>query len=258
VTRLAFESIRKVLNSVPMAQVNSEALSQDKETLTTVDEGGEEEWKARVEPLARHSGIPLHTRKGPDALRLDTWRKRGGTSLDTAFQLAKEMASGEAAFSIYTLAGPTGVGKTHLAIAIGWDWIERGRWVKFHQVGEMLDELRATFDKTEKSLRGDEPFRDLTFEELFTQLKDCDLLILDDLGAECQTRWATEKLDSLINHRYLHRKAMVVTTNAKSEDLPPRIADRLSDTRKARIAQMSTSSYRRVDIEKKGEVDHEG
>jgi DNA replication protein DnaC len=250
---MAFESIEKVLRGVPMAQANPEALSEDKQMLlTTLDESGEEEFKARVERIARHSGLPPHTREGPDALRLDTWRKRGNASLDAAFQLAKEMASGKAGFGILTLAGPTGVGKTHLAIGIGWDWIEKGKWVKFYQVGEMLDELRATFDKTERWLRWDEPFKDLTFDELFSQLKDCDLLVLDDLGAEYETKWATEKLDSLINYRYLNRKVMVVTTNAKREDLPARIADRLSDTRKARIVQMSASSYRRIDSERRG------
>lgn len=55
------------------------------------------------------------------------------------------------------------------------------------------------------------------------------LLILDDLGAQRNTDWALEQLDSLIDHRYVCEKLTIFTTNLTSKQLPARIASRLNE-----------------------------
>jgi DNA replication protein DnaC len=217
--------------------------------LQTLQETGEEEGyieqesaEAKLRRLAVYSGIPLETRR---VLRFSTWdRKLFPEAILWAEKLAELSRGGDAEFCFLTLAGPTGVGKTHLVIAVAWEWLENGRKVKFFEVCDLLDELRATLRRTERAARFEEPMTSLSFHELLEQVKDCDLLVLDDLGLEKETDWTAERLDNIINYRYLRNKPLLVTTNALGIELPPRIADRLRDARKGRVIQMSGASYR--------------
>jgi len=117
------------------------------------------------------------------------------------------------------LTGSFGVGKTHLAAAIGNEVASSGGQPIFILVPDLLDHLRSSFKPT-----SEEPF-----DELFERLRDTSLLILDDLGAESSTPWAKEKLFQLLNHRYLRRLPTVITSNRPSEVFEPRLRSRLMD-----------------------------
>ena len=99
--------------------------------------------------------------------------------------------------------GGYGCGKTHLAAAIAHVREDAGDTVFFSIVPELLDHLRAAFA----------PTSELTYDALFERVRETGLLVLDDLGAENATAWATEKLFQLINHRYNYRMPTVITTN---------------------------------------------
>ena len=65
-------------------------------------------------------------------------------------------------------------------------------------------------------------------------LGDYDLLIIDDLGVERNTKYALEQMFSIIDSRYRCNKPLIVTTNLKSDEMkhPPdlthaRIYDRI-------------------------------
>ena len=61
-------------------------------------------------------------------------------------------------------------------------------------------------------------------------MKNVDLLMLDDYGAQHDTDWATEKLFQLLNHRYNGSLATVITSNNMAlTGVDPRICSRLSD-----------------------------
>lgn len=192
-----------------------------------------------MEDLARLAGLPLVTF---DTMRLEHWERRQGKGLTEALNLAVKMARGDDSLSMLTFAGPPGVGKTHLAIAIAWDWRLAGAFVLYRQAEALLDEMRRTFDLTPGQALD---MNLLTFDMVLTKFKKCHLLIIDDLGVEKPTEWAQARLDSIIDHRWLNQLPTVVTTNLKSEDLPPRIVDRLQDWRCSRVVQMSAASYRR-------------
>ena len=57
-------------------------------------------------------------------------------------------------------------------------------------------------------------------------LGDYDLLIIDDLGAERNTEYATEQMFSIVDSRYRSGKPLIVTTNLKLDELkhPPDLA----------------------------------
>ena len=184
-------------------------------------------WQKPKNPSA--AGLPSLSR---ESLRFHTWGNRGIPSLSHAFYAAKDIARGNLSWgNILVLAGPTGVGKTHLALAIAWEWFEDGFSVLFTRVDDLLDWLRQGYD-------------DGSYHQRFEKLRRCELLVLDDLGAEHAKDWAGEKIDRIVDWRYIGRMPLVVTTNAKSEDLAPRVASRLADHSCSVIVQIDAEDYR--------------
>ena len=123
-----------------------------------------------------------------------------------------------------TYVGEVGRGKTHLALGIGWEWINnRRRMARYWQVSELLDAMRQEYDNPPRDSYGH------IQKGVFEQCKGAGLLILDDLGVEKSTEWAVDKLDTLINHRWLEEKLTVFTTNLEPSQLQPRIRSRLKE-----------------------------
>jgi DNA replication protein DnaC len=117
------------------------------------------------------------------------------------------------------ITGAYGCGKTHLAAAIANTRLAAGQPVILMVVPDLLDHLRAAFG----------PQSELAYDDLFEQLRNAPLLILDDLGAHSSTAWAQEKLFQLLNHRYNAQLPTVITTNQRLEELDPRLRSRLQD-----------------------------
>jgi DNA replication protein DnaC len=123
-----------------------------------------------------------------------------------------------------TFGGDTGLGKTHLALGIGWHFLEHDYGiVKYWSVSELLDAMRNEYEKPPMSEHG------IPLKGQFDLCKEVELLILDDVGAEKQTEWAADKLDQLINYRWLNDKLTVFTTNLVFSQLPNRTASRLKE-----------------------------
>ncbi len=187
-----------------------------------------ERWEKLEDPAA--AGLPLLSR---ETMRLHSWKDRGSPSLSYAYYAAKNMARGNLSMGNFlVLAGPTGVGKTHLALAIAWEWFEDGFSVMFTRVDDLLDWLRQGYD-------------DNSYNQRMERLRRCSLLVLDDLGAEHAKEWAGEKIDRIVDWRYIDRSPLVITTNAKSEDLAPRVASRLYDHSCSVVAQINAEDYRK-------------
>ena len=117
------------------------------------------------------------------------------------------------------LTGPSGSGKTHLAAAIANSLIERDQTVFFVFVPDLLDHLRATYS----------PDSPISYDDLFQQVKDAPVLVMDDLGAQSGTPWAREKLLQIFNHRFNERMPTVVTIRGPLERLEEGIRSRLEN-----------------------------
>jgi DNA replication protein DnaC len=153
--------------------------------------------------------------------RFSTWKER--KELEIAFNVAQEFAAGKAPHPFLTLRGSLGVGKTHLAYAIGWEWLENDRGtVRYWQVPYLLDQLRRGYNHEEGRASDD-------IYSLLDAAVACSLLLVDDLGMQKSSEWAVEKLDEIIDLRYAYQRHTVVTTNKRRHELPPRIASRLSE-----------------------------
>lgn len=106
------------------------------------------------------------------------------------------------------LAGPCGVGKSHLAAAIMNHEAEKNREFAFCTTPELLDDIKRAYNSREET------------SDLLELVKNIDLLLLDDLGAEKTTEWVAERFFVIINARLTRKKATIITTNyIKPSDL---------------------------------------
>jgi DNA replication protein DnaC len=115
--------------------------------------------------------------------------------------------------------GPSGSGKTHLACAIANHRISLGEPVFYIGTADLLDHLRSAFN----------PASDTTYDELFEQVKNVPLLVLDDLALGSATAWAKEKLEQLLQHRFNTRLATVITTDVPLEKVDERLRGHLAN-----------------------------
>ena len=129
------------------------------------------------------------------------------------------------------LIGPSGVGKTHLAVAVLRELVEeRGAVGLFAEFNDLLRRIQETFDR-----RSQTPSWDVLRPAL-----DADVLLLDDLGATRMTPWMRDTLALIINERYNHRRLILATTNQEEAPAPGResLADRIGERLASRLAEM--------------------
>jgi DNA replication protein DnaC len=132
------------------------------------------------------------------------------------------------------LEGGYGCGKTHLAAAIANEAVNNGLPTLFITVPDLLDSLRFAYNDPET-----------TFEQRFEEIRNADLLILDDFGTQNATGWAQEKLFQIINYRYINKLATVITTNLMLDEIEGRIRSRLQDDEFVKHIKISAPDYRR-------------
>jgi DNA replication protein DnaC len=122
------------------------------------------------------------------------------------------------------LCGAYGCGKSHLAYATAAAHYRTGRAVYACTVPELLQTLRQGFN----SKTGPD-----SFDARFDLVREADLLLLDDLGAEHATPWGAEKLYTIIDYRYRRRLPLIITTNINLYDpkgrIEPRVLSRILD-----------------------------
>lgn len=142
------------------------------------------------------------------------------------------------------LVGPSGTGKTHLAIALAMAACLQGRKVRFFRVTELITTLLEARD--ERSLL-----------RLRSQLAKQDVVVLDELGYVPASKAAAELLFDLIGQAY-ERQSLVITTNLPfehwtevlgSERLTGAALDRL--THRCCILELSGESYRLQDAQRR-------
>ena len=131
------------------------------------------------------------------------------------YAMGFSMKAGNLLFS-----GNTGLGKTFLSACIARAVADQGFSVVYESAGHLFHTLeKARFENNEENRRAAAKYR------------ECDLLILDDLGTELPGQFVTAALYSLVNDRLLENKPTIISTNLSEEELVrrynPQIASRL-------------------------------
>ena len=133
--------------------------------------------------------------------------------------------------------GPSGTGKTHVALGLGLAVCQKGLSVGFITAAALVHELMEARDER-RLLR------------LQKQMANCKLLIIDELGFVPLSKTGAEVLFELISQRY-ERGATLITSNLPfdewtetfgSERLTGALLDRL--THHVNILEMNGDSYR--------------
>jgi DNA replication protein DnaC len=157
-----------------------------------------------------------------------------------ALEIIKNYKSG-----FLTICGSTGLGKTHLAIAVGREFVKQEETVVYYQVEELMDVLRHSYDQD----------NDDNLSEKIDGLKSKNLLILDDFGTQKNTDWVLSKLDTLIDYLYINEKNLIITSNLSLKgmsEISERIASRLSS---GQVVTLTGNDYRATHKEVKDDTD---
>jgi DNA replication protein DnaC len=129
--------------------------------------------------------------------------------------------------------GPVGVGKTHLAVAILRELIERYR-VRglFYQFGSLLRQIQDSYNPVSQSSE----------LAVLAPVFDADVLVLDELGASKPTDWVRDTMMQIINNRYNEKRLTIFTTNysdsRKSEKDGEILEDRIGVALRSRLYEM--------------------
>jgi len=155
-----------------------------------------------------------------------------------ALATATEFAENPAGWLTFT--GPSGSGKTHLAVAIANHCIERGHTTFFIVLADFLDHLRSAYS----------PENPVSYDDLFEQVRDVPVLVLDDMGSQSATPWAQEKLFQVFNHRFNAALPTVVTVRGPLQRLDEGLRSRLEAaegfSKVVRLGQYNTRLARRI------------
>ena len=120
-------------------------------------------------------------------------------------------------FSILMM-GETGLGKTHLSLSIAGEVLSKG-------YGVVYGSAQNLFSSVEKEHFGRSTDADGTTENI---LLECDLLILDDLGAEFTTNFTVATFNNIVNTRLLTSKPTIISTNLSLSELQNRYSERIA------------------------------
>ena len=105
--------------------------------------------------------------------------------------------------------GEPGTGKTHLAVAVLRVLLNRGFEGVFYLYQNLLDRIRQGYDKT----------AGVADRQAYQVALDCEILLLDDLGAHRINEWVEDTITSIITHRCNHNKPTLVTTNLRDPEV---------------------------------------
>ena len=133
-------------------------------------------------------------------------------------QFARQAQQGRCEQSLF-LTGGVGRGKTHLAAAIANLVLEKGGTVIYRRAVDLFELIRQyRYEENRQKL-----------DEMMEQLRSCDLLVIDDLGAERTTEFVVEQLVVLLEDRNYRNKPWVITSNLNLNEITSTYNDRTAD-----------------------------
>jgi len=108
------------------------------------------------------------------------------------------------------LMGPSGVGKTHLAVSALKELIKRGHSGYFCEYGALLREIQKSYSETGEQ----------TEARIVQPLLSAEVLVIDDLGCIRPSDWVRDTIGYILNSRYSEAsrdltqpRCTIITTN---------------------------------------------
>jgi DNA replication protein DnaC len=121
------------------------------------------------------------------------------------------------------MTGPVGTGKTSLAVCIL-------RWAINQGYRGYMISMTSLFDTLMMLSKGPSEHY-LKFE---SRIQNCPLLVLDDFGAEYDSEWVKNKVNSMLSERVERKRSTILTTNMSIKQIQSgyneRVYDRMKQT----------------------------
>ncbi len=105
------------------------------------------------------------------------------------------------------IIGKIGTGKTHLAVGITKDLINKGIPCLFYDYRELLKEIQNSYNTTVQT----------TELDVLRPVFETDVLVLDELGAVKPTEWVWDTVSLILNTRYNNNRTTIITTNFEDQ-----------------------------------------
>lgn len=188
--------------------------------------------QAEIEILYNDSNIKdILKRENFDSFRIDAYDDihvneiTGKTAkanmqdiLKICHEFTENFKSEDRRYKNLVFLGETGVGKTFITNCIAKELLENAISVVYLSSIDLFDTL------------GDAQFsRDnVEAKNKVSQIFDCDLLIIDDLGTELTNSYTGSALFNVVNERIISKKSCIISTNLDLQDLTERYSERLT------------------------------
>jgi DNA replication protein DnaC len=114
----------------------------------------------------------------------------------------------------FFFTGGTGLGKTHLSLAVMNKVTEKGYSVFYGSADNIIKQMeKERFGRSNTDI-----------EE---EIENADLLIIDDLGTEFRTAFSETAVYQIINNAILNSKPMIISSNLSITELEERYGQRV-------------------------------
>lgn len=169
--------------------------------------------QVRVEKILNRSGIQqLHRKCSFANYRVQNDGQR--YALSQAKSIAGELESGCTNFAF---SGKPGTGKNHLAAAIGNHLLRAGKTVIVVTVADVMSALHASYDDRKSG------------EKFLWELCEVDLLVLDEIGVQRETKNEQVVLHQIVDRRTASMRSVGMLTNLNYDAMKALLGDRVMD-----------------------------
>lgn len=161
-----------------------------------------------------HSRLDLTVPERFKHCRLETFPAHHPAQREMVAQLRSWLADTEPSWLF--LFGPTGFGKTGLAVSLLYALADLGNVPAFAIITDLLSTLKATFGSADGESES----------SILDVLYAADVFVLDDLGSEYHRTtedWASEKIFQLIAGRHAALRRTIITSNYSLDQLQSKL-----------------------------------
>ncbi|VFS44576.1 DNA replication protein DnaC [Enterobacter cancerogenus] len=158
----------------------------------------------KMQRTFNRSGIrPLHQNCSFDNYKVETTGQMN--ALAAARQYVNEFDGNIASF---IFSGKPGTGKNHLAAAICNELLLRGKSVLIITVADIMSAMKDTFSNRETSE-----------EQLLNDLSNVDLLVIDEIGVQTESRYEKVIINQIVDRRSSSKRPTGMLTNHNIDEM---------------------------------------
>ncbi|MFH8136160.1 DNA replication protein DnaC [Pantoea osteomyelitidis] len=169
----------------------------------------------KMQRIMGRSGIrELHMNCSFDNYRVENEGQR--KALAAARKYAEDF---EGSIASFVFSGRPGTGKNHLAAAIGNDLILRGKSVLIVTVADLMSNMKGTFSGTS----------DITEERLLHDLSSVDLLVIDEIGMQSESRYEKVIINQIVDRRSSSKRPTGMLSNLDPTGMNALLGERVMD-----------------------------